>query len=216
MAADAIDGDFVPIALLSGPSRTAICRLMVGGEVGVRATEWVDVGMLRDGLSVDLFQTCFPPLVPWKDWQLHCLVAMIALTGTDYSRNLPLVKPKKLWTMLHAIMPELIRCFRLDSQPQLDVAMAVDSLVPAIYRELMHTHFSACDQGCFEDTMAKLRASRLGGRTKRLLPSKGRARCTLRNANFILQYWSENNPQSVAPEFGFREGAAGCVEWDES
>ena len=219
MAADAIDGDFVPIALVNGPSRTAICRLMVGGEVGVRATEWVNVGTLRDGMSIDLFQTCFPPLVPWKDWQLHCLVALIALTGTDYSRNLPLVKPKKLWTMLHAVMPILLQCFRITeecSTPQLDVAMAIQSLVPAIYRELMHTHFSVCDQGSFEATMATLRASRLGSRTKQLLPSEGRARCTLRNANFILQYWSGDSPDSLAREFGFREGAAGCVEWDES
>jgi len=223
MAADAIDGDFVPIALLSGPWPTAICRLMVGGDVGTRATEWVDAGLLRSGISLAIFQTAVPPLVPWRDWQLHCLVALIALTGTDYSRNLPLVKPKKLWAVLPSVLPALIQSFRQESMleaanstPQLDVQAAMDLLVPTIYRGLMRTHFSPADQGSFETTMAKLRASRLGSRTKQLLPSDARAGCTIRNANFILQYWSGKSPQSIAREFGFRESASGCVEWDES
>lgn len=219
MVADAIDGDFVPIALVTqAHSRTAICRLMVGGEVGVRCSEWVDVNLLRAGISVAMFQTAVPPLIPWRDWQLHCLVALIALTGTDYSRNLPLVKPKKLWGILPAVLPVLIRCFGMDSDdatPQLEVDRAVDALVPAIYRGIFHSHFSVCDEGAFGNTMAKLRASRLGERTKQLLPSESRASCTLRNANFLLQYWTGVNPHSMAQEFGFREAPSGQVEWDE-
>ena len=36
------------------------------------------------------------------------LIGLIALTGTDYSRNLPLVKPKKLWGIMKLIQSNLI------------------------------------------------------------------------------------------------------------
>lgn len=227
MAADAIDGDFVPIGLLNSGQRTAICRIMVGGEKGVRALEWVDVDLLRAGMSKIMVQTTVPPLFPWRDWQLHCLVALIALTGTDYSRNLPLVKPKRLWTLLPTVLPVLLRCFRLEApsgepadptmptfMAQLDVAYAVDTLIPVIYRGMFPVHISeSCDS--FGATLAKLRSSRLADRTKQLLPSESRAACTLKNANFLLLYWTSANPQSMQQGFGFREGTAGNVEWDE-
>jgi len=64
--------------------------------VGVRAAEWVDLGLLREGMQ----RLC--PLRP--------LITLIGLTGTDYSRNLPLVKPKKLWVMLKHVLPRLEEC----------------------------------------------------------------------------------------------------------
>jgi len=36
------------------------------------------------------------------------LIGLIALTGTDYSRNLPLVKPKKLWGIMKSIQSNLV------------------------------------------------------------------------------------------------------------
>lgn len=238
MAADAIDGDFVPIGLLNAGRKIAISRLMVGGEVGVRATEWVDVDLLRAGMSIAMVQMAVPPMVPWRDWQLHCLVALIAMTGTDFSRNLPLLKPKRLWTMLPNVLPALIRCFRLDEPhehwllpsdslprddfgqvmacryPQIDVESAVDTVVPAIYKGLFPAHTGE-RATTFGPTMAKLRTSRLADRTKQLLPSEARASCTMRNANFLLLYWTAASPDSMAQGFGFREGPDGRVEWDE-
>ena len=35
------------------------------------------------------------------------MIALIGLTGTDYSRNLPLVKPKKLWGIMASIRSRL-------------------------------------------------------------------------------------------------------------
>jgi len=66
-----------------------VARLQIDAEVGVRATEWLDIGLLREGMS----RLC--PLRP--------MIALIGLTGTDYSRNLPLVKPKKLWGIMASI-----------------------------------------------------------------------------------------------------------------
>ena len=51
LAADAIDGDFVPIGLLTENPNVAVARLQIDGEVGVRAIEWVHIGILRDGMA---------------------------------------------------------------------------------------------------------------------------------------------------------------------
>ena len=65
LAADAIDGDFVPIGLLTENPNVAVARLQIDGEVGVRAIEWVHIGILRDGmarlcpLQVSMQQTSF-------------------------------------------------------------------------------------------------------------------------------------------------------------
>ena len=214
----------MPLGLLNAGRRTAIMRLMVGGEVGVRTNEWVDVDLLREGISIAVFQMAMPPLVPWQDWQLHCLVVLIALTGTDFSRNLPLVKPKKLWAIVSDIMPALIRCFRMQpqaEQPQaeqqtvkvyVDVEQTVETLVPAIYKGIFPAHVR--ESQSFGAAMASIRASKLGERTKQLLPSEGRAACTVQNANFLLEYWTMSNPDSMKEGFGFRiEGNA--VAWDE-
>jgi len=69
--------------------QVTVARLQIDAEVGVRATEWLDIGLLREGMS----RLC--PLRP--------MIALIGLTGTDYSRNLPLVKPKKLWGIMASI-----------------------------------------------------------------------------------------------------------------
>ena len=225
----------MPLGLLNAGRRTAIMRLMVGGEVGVRASEWVDVDLLREGISIAIFQMAMPPLVPWQDWQLHCLIVLIALTGTDFSRNLPLVKPKKLWAIVSDILPVLIRCFRMQAeqpeaeqpeaeQPEaeqpaavapkvyVDVDQTIETLVPSIYKGIFPAHVR--DSQSFGATMASIRASKLGERTKQLLPSEGRAACTVCNANFLLDYWTLAKPDSMKKGFGFRiEG--GAVAWDE-
>ena len=215
----------MPLGLLNAGRRTAIMRLMVGGEVGVRASEWVDVDLLREGISIAIFQMAMPPLVPWQDWQLHCLIVLIALTGTDFSRNLPLVKPKKLWAIVSDILPVLIRCFRMQAeqpeaeQPEavapkvyVDVEQTIETLVPSIYKGIFPAHVR--DSQSFGATMASIRASKLGERTKQLLPSEGRAACTVCNANFLLDYWTLAKPDSMKKGFGFRiEG--GAVAWDE-
>ena len=65
--------------------------------------EWVNVDVLRCGLERALRQTALlvrAPWEPWPSWELHCLLALVALTGTDYTRGLPLVGPKKVFLCL--------------------------------------------------------------------------------------------------------------------
>jgi hypothetical protein len=197
LAADAIDGDFVPIGLLAqGGAPLAVARLQIDAEVGTRAVEWVDLALLREGMR----RVC--PMRP--------LIALITLTGTDYSRNLPLLKPKKLWLMLRHVLPRLEEC--LDDEG-VRVPQAVDRLVACIYTHLFPHHCGR--DGDFDAVMGRLEASHLSNRFKQLLPSRGRAACTLKNANFLLRYWEGQSPSELAP-FGFVTRPDGSVDWDET
>ena len=146
LAADAIDGDFVPIGLLAETAEpnVAVARLRIDGEVGVRTTEWVHIGLLREGMT--------------RFCELRPLIALIALTGTDYSRNLPLVKPKKLWG-IQGISSRL----RDDFKDFADVEQAMNHLVAFIYRGLFRQH---CRGDDLEGVMRSLHGSRLSARYK--------------------------------------------------
>ena len=87
--------------------RLTILRYKVLND-GPRCYEWVDVDVLRQGMERAFRQTCpREVLVRWDGWELHCLLALIGLTGTDYSRGLPYVGPRKVWSMLSKILPVL-------------------------------------------------------------------------------------------------------------
>ena len=206
MVADAIDGDYVPIALRDGGfPPLAIARWELGAEVP-RTTEWLQIDLLREGLRRAMRMHDFWPT----------LVVLIGLTGTDYSRNLPLVKPKKLWMALRSVAPLVPWQYHQEgaAPSALDPVRALDAVVATIYCRLFTAHTRAVS-ATLATTLASMTASRLAPRTKTLLPSLGRALCTLKNANFLLQYWGEAEPDSMDPRFGFRVDATGAVDWDE-
>lgn len=94
MAVEATDGDFIPIALL-GPedSEIAILRYELGTHA--RSYEWVNIQTLRIELKYQMRQ--YKGNDPkWPGWEMDCLITMIALTGTDYSRGMPWIGPKKV------------------------------------------------------------------------------------------------------------------------
>lgn len=209
IAAEAIDGDFVPIAMASGCEHVAVQRYRIGGG---HAMEWVDAGLLREGMRRAIAGRP-GVLVQWDGWELHCLLALIAMTGTDYSRGIPNVGPKKVWGMLNHLLPVLTKeCFRTEEgKPFMLPEVTARLIFAAIYTNAYRTHVRNGSQN-FASVMAVLSASRLSQRTKASLPSLQRAICTVKNANFILDYWTGQDPNSMDPGFGFREHD-GVVEW---
>ena len=94
LAVEATDCDFVPIALL-GPEDKEIAILRYELGAGARSFEWVHIQHLRSELRFHLrhYRGGHPR---WPGWEMECLVLLICLTGTDYSRGLPWVGPKKV------------------------------------------------------------------------------------------------------------------------
>jgi hypothetical protein len=216
MAVEAIDGDFVPIALASGCPWLMIWRYKVLSSDAGRSYEWVDVDCLKQGMITAFSQTRTRNImVQWDGWELHCLLALIALTGTDYSRGMPLVKPRKIWSMLPHILPVLTaECMRTqDGKPFLDPDTTARRFYAAVYANAFYSHVR--DNSLpMADVLSTLARSKLSVRTKSLLPSISRATCSTKNANFLLSYWLGFDPDSMDPAYGFRE-TEGVVEWDD-
>ena len=72
-------------------------------------------------------------------------------------------------------------------------------------------------RGAFETVMRGLQRSKLSIRTKEHLPGLPQALTTLRNANFLLDYWRCDGEalESVRGGYGFRVNAESRVEWDD-
>lgn len=156
-------------------------------------------------------------LVRWDQWELHCLLALIALSGTDYSRGFPNVGPKKVWAMLPRLLPLLTsECMRTtDGKPHLVPDLTARYLYATVYTCAFGSHVRPRGPGAtFSEVMGSLATSKLSVKTKTSLPTFARASCTAKNANFIMSYWLGDAPDSMDPAYGFRE-AGGLVEWDE-
>ncbi len=251
MAVLATDGDFLPIALLL-PEHIPIHILRIEKRMdpphvaaaaanNARAPhhgmEWVDVRGLRAELLKRNVITVMG--TPARDPHLpgiSPLIVLIALTGTDYSRNLPSIGPKTILKK-HGLTSALrLARSALVMGPDaplhlLDVDAAAHSLVASLYASTYHQHTlgggglrtnntNTAPTCRFNSLLGLLtRNTRLSEKTRARLPSLAQVQTTLRNANFLLQYWRGllvGADSSIDPRHGFRENpATGAVEWDD-
>lgn len=147
MAVISIDGDYVPIAM---SLECEICILRRG---------WIYVNMLKRMLQLSHRE----------------LVMMIALTGTDFSRKLPFIKPRHMYLNMRPWKKMILG------------AVDDDQKGVALVRQIYGAKFKS-------PTMA---ASKM--------PPMPQILCTLRNARFVWQYWTE--PETPVPDlkpFGFK------------
>jgi hypothetical protein len=222
---DSIDGDSVPIALrhhelclrrCECPPMVSVLRLELKlrepaaakEEAGKRKRaprtyEHVDVHALYDGLRTAVDQSIGRVLQPaHRGHEMAMLIALIALTGTDFSRNLPQISGRTLFSYL----PEVWCCLASAFDPaddSLRVDLATDLLVALIYSTKFAKH--ARSKRGLATVLDEIRASGISQRVKDSLPTPERIACTARNANWILQYWTcEPPPEPLQPCFGFR------------
>jgi hypothetical protein len=132
------------------------------------------------------------------------LVSLIGLSGTDFTRGLPLVSGKTMYELLPHLWPRLAAAYDPSSR-QLDPDAALDAVVAAVYQRKFEKHAGAA--GAMEAVLEALRTSSLSERTRGLLPSAATLHCTVRNTNWLLQYWTEQDyPDPVQERFGFVRG----------
>jgi hypothetical protein len=237
---DSIDGDSVPIALRHHelclrrgdcPPRMCVYRMelkppaprpaakdpkaVTGKRKRAPPTyEYVHVHALYEGLMQAVAQSTGRLLLPaHRRHEMAMLIALIGLTGTDFSRHLPQLSGRALFELLPDLWGTLAAVF----DPALDalaVDEAADRLVALIYCAKYPKH--ARSRSGLAIVLAELRASPISERTKAALPSPARVACTLRNANWLLAYWTcERPPDPIQPCYGFRTDAAGRPEYDD-
>lgn len=175
MAVISIDGDYVPIAMtLDVP----IC---------IWRQSWIDIQRLKSNLKVEI----------------NDLIFLIGLTGTDFSRQLPWIKPKFLFP--------LIRQLKLKATTDMDTGMR---LVAAIYAEKFK-RFNISKVN-FESTRSGWLKSKMSDSIKTKLPSTAQVETTLLNTKFVLEYWT--SPETVSNDiekygFKYRDGQ---VVWNDT
>ena len=201
-AAEAVDGDFLPIALMSDIPMLCVLRLECCSQTPGRTFEWVDIDQVRVGLRNKIGELIQAP----HDWEMRCIIALIALTGTDFSRNIPMVGPKRVWFMLPSIINGVLASFK---DGVLDPNVALDRIIAPLYRNLYAAHVGMAMS--FDGVMGAISNSKLKSKDK--MPSRNRCIATIRNANFILKYWRAEEVDCMAGH-GFRlEGIE--MMWDD-
>lgn len=115
------------------------------------------------------------------------LIALIGLTGTDFSRNMPQLSGRAVFGLLPDLWLALIQTY--DPQTgQMNVQGGTDSLVARIYACKYATHVKA-PPTTLHHVFEALHHSKLSQRTRDSLPSVSRVACTVRNVNWLLRYW---------------------------
>lgn len=81
----------------------------------------------------------------------------------------------------------------------------------------MQVYQTHTQRGSFDMVMRGIQRSELSERTKERLPNCNQALTTLRNANFLLDYWrcEDGALDSIHGGYGFRLGDGARVEWDD-
>lgn len=236
LVVDSIDGDSIPIALMhherclrraSPPPLVSIYRIELKtrddkkraadgqGKPSGRAYEHVNVHALYEGLMQAVAQSNGRiRSMTHAGHEMAMLVALIALTGTDFSRNLPQLSGRTLYGWLPDIWHALMAAYQ-PSCCRLDEGRAVNQLVALLYRTKFPKHAPRSDN--LAGVLCTLQQSPLSARVRDSLPSPGRVACTVRNANWVLAYWTcEPPPDPIQPAYGFRLLPGGCPEYDDT
>lgn len=239
---DSIDGDSIPIALLhhekclrraTPPPIMFVYRLELkrdgtipgtkrtaeGEEVmkpvkrRPRTYEYVNIHALYEGLKDVVSQSMGRIAIPsHAGHEMAMLVSLIALTGTDFSRNLPQLSGRTVYGWLADILPTLVAAYD-PMHGALRVELGAQHLVAALYRLKFQRHVTSPDM---QGVLADLQRSSIAQRTKATLPTLERVICTIRNANWVLAYWTcEPAPDPIQHAFGFRQLPNGGAEYDD-
>jgi len=228
---DSVDGDSIPIALLhmerGGAGRVSVLRLQTklkeDKEVQAakrakleeatkkpgRVYEYVDVRLLFDALRCTVVPQCTgrAPVTSHAGHEISMLVCLIGLSGTDFTRGLPLVSGKTIYDYLPALWTRLAMSYNPATR-QLVPDAALDLVVALIYHLKFERH---SDSGPLDAVLHSIATSeKLSSKTRERLPTRETMHCTVRNVNWLLRYWHEADyPDPVQPEFGFARDKKG-------
>ena len=206
MLIEATDGDYIPISLgLKDVDVHHPVAILKGRREG--KDEFIDIDTLQQCLKTAFARASRGRGHTGKCWEIKLFIALLGLSGTDFTRNLPLVSPTKIWECL----PLVAQTFGMESETRVDMEQG-KRIVELLYSEAYPKHIDPYSRA---SVWHQAQASKLGARNKALIPTDARIRCTLRNLNFLMEYWLRFRAPERIQDYGFRLTAAGAVEWDD-
>ena len=225
----AIDGDYMAIALLyyalrrSTDKKIYIYRQLsqlpptaaeraAGKKRPASATKaaprkktpkcWVDMQMIHACIAAQV------PDAPSPAAAVQAMVVLMLCAGTDFSRPIPLVGPKRIWEALPSVSGALLHAV---GDGGLNYALFADEVIATLYKNVFGRHVSSSAQGFRAVMHALSRAPALSATTIGRLPSEGQVATTLKNINWVVyHYWTVINGPIFAPLDGSNGFVPAC------
>jgi hypothetical protein len=211
MLIEATDGDYIPISLglkviMDIHHPVAILKGKKTTSDNGSRFEFIDIDTLHECLKT-AFQRAARGKQHGKHWEIKLFIVLLGLSGTDFTRNLPLVSPVRIWDSL----PLVTQTFSMQTDTSIDPDQG-KRIVELLYAEAYPKHIDAFSRASI---WHQAQVSKLGARNRALIPTDARIRCTLRNLNFLLEYWLRFRAPECIQDYGFRLSDTGVVEWDD-
>jgi hypothetical protein len=151
---------------------------------------------------------------------VYSAVCLMLCAGTDFSRPLPLLGPKRLWESLPLVVDAMLRDSgnqAADTPTPLNVDLFAADVLGTIYKTVFAKHIAtppSCDGDSpiqsLSHILQQLRtAPKLASSTTRRLPEAKQVRVTLQNIAWVIQYWLAYNSRVPSPLDG-RHGFVRC------
>ena len=132
MLVEATDGDYIPIALglkTAGYTRSVVILKAWNEQTGA---EFVHVDAIHSFL-VERFRRAGGRGELW--WEVKLFILLLGLSGTDFTRNLPLISPQRIWGAL----PLVVRTFAMAGPTRVDMERG-KRVVELLYSEAFPKH----------------------------------------------------------------------------
>ncbi len=208
MLVEATDGDYIPIALgLKAAGYAHPVAILKAWNADKGGAEFVHVDLIHEFLRSKFRRAARGRECRCPAWEIKLFIALLGLSGTDFTRNLPLISPQKMWRALG----QIAQTFAMMDDAAIDVQRG-KRVVELLYAEAFPKHIDPFSR---RSVWSQAQASELGPRNKALIPTDARIVCTLRNINFLMEYWLAFRPPERIEDYGFRIGDGGAVEWDD-
>ena len=134
---------------------------------------------------------------------------IVLLCGCDYSKKLPRIGAKTLWDSVDEIVPAILACTSYSNNVfVVDTKVSIDGLIASLYARTYtrHVRLNSAGGSALADNMdtvlAMLHASSLSDKTKQDLPTRVSLCTTLRNIEWVINYWAIENGDPACPVDG--------------
>jgi hypothetical protein len=124
---------------------------------------------------------------------IHAMVFLVLCAGTDFSRQLPLIGPQRLWDML-----PLFSLYLVDAIRDKDIDSILNVCISKIYQQVFSKHIKSRSLN-WKTVYENLSNSTLSPKTKSRFPNQEQLTVTIKNILWVMQYWATVNNNIQTP-----------------
>ena len=163
---------------------------------------WVDMQMIYSCIAGHVVGA------PSSAAAVQAMVVIMLCAGTDFSRPIPLIGPKRIWEAVPTVSAALLKAV---GDGGLNYTLFADEVIGELYKSVFGRHVSSSACG-FRAVMHELvHVSSLSATTTGRLPSDAQITTTLKNINWVVyHYWTVINGPIHAPLDGSNGFVPAC------